>query len=69
MESEYENGVEYYVCSRCGMFMRADQFDGDLLFEEEFDNIVYEDEPGVGCTACDNPAFPDCKTSCPAFDD
>lgn len=24
---------------------------------------------GTGCEACDNPAYPKCKTSCPLFDD
>lgn len=23
----------------------------------------------VGCRACGNPAFPNCKSSCPMFDD
>jgi hypothetical protein len=28
-----------------------------------------DDEPDVGCTACGNPAYPNCKNSCPMFDD
>jgi len=33
---------------------------------EEFD--IEDDEPGEGCTACGNPAYPRCKDSCPMYD-
>ena len=40
--------------------------EGPEYDEEYFDD--YEDND-VGCTACGNPAYPNCKTSCPLFDD
>ena len=35
----------------------------DLTAEED------DDEPEEGCSACGNPAYPDCKSSFPLFDD
>ena len=54
--------------------------DGDYLFEswedphgKEHHNVTYigdyEDGPEEGCEACGNPAYPECKSSCPIFDD
>ena len=34
------------------------------IYENEF-----RDYPGKGCRACGNPAYPNCKSSCPLFDD
>ena len=33
------------------------------------DDYDDDDEGDVGCTACGNPAYPECKSSCPLFDD
>ena len=41
-----------------------DDDDEDTDFDNE--SAEYKD---VGCTACGNPAYPNCKTSCPMFDD
>ena len=44
---------ETYECNYCS----GGSYDDD-----------YDDGDG-GCAACGNPAYPDCKTSCPMFDD
>ena len=33
-------------------------------------STVYDDDDGEnGCVACGNPAYPNCMSSCPLFDD
>lgn len=49
------------VCAPCANELLKDEFD-------EF-NEDNEDEIGEGCAACGNPAYPDCMSSCPLFDD
>lgn len=59
-----------WECTKCG----ADAWMGDygsLCFDAElFDDYDYETPDGVpvGCAACGGD-FPNCKTSCPMFDD
>lgn len=60
-----------WVCTECG----ADAWMGDYgclcfdadLFDDE-DDEIYCDEIPVGCAACGGD-YPNCKTSCPMFDD
>ena len=51
---------------------------GDTLYSPDYDPSEDEEEEeeeeyygsgDFGCTACGNPAYPDCKSSCPLFDD
>ena len=34
-----------------------------------YENASRERNIGAGCRACGNPAYPNCMTSCPMFDD
>ncbi len=36
------------------------------IYSSDYDD---DDEVDEGCIACGNPAYPDCKSGCPAFDD
>lgn len=79
MEQDYETDVWY--CPDCDF--EVEDFDeytsygpyAELLettfladpYDDTYDDDF--DEPGLGCEACGNPAYPDCKTSCPLFDD
>jgi len=57
----------YTMCPVCGHRMR--KIDDDTYqcewCAEEYD----EDEREEGCAACGNPDYPDCKYSCPLYDD
>lgn len=35
----------------------------------ELPDFDYENSGDEGCDACGNPAYPECKSSCPLFDD
>lgn len=41
---------------------------GGLAFDAEYFE-EYGGDSDVGCTACGNSAYPDCKSSCSMFDD
>lgn len=60
-------GYEPWECMDC--HARAfESCHGGLAFDAEyFDD--YGEDSDVGCNACGNPAYPDCKISCPMFDD
>ena len=71
-QDEFEE--KYYSLSRSDMSkvsaaidgMEDDFMSGRLDYEDDYDD---DDEGDVGCAACGNPAYPNCKTSCPLFDD
>ncbi len=79
MEQDYETDI--WVCPDCNF--EVDDYDeyetygpyAELLettfLVDSYDNIWddYDDTPGPGCDACGNPAYPNCKSSCPIFDD
>lgn len=46
-------------------FSYEDYSDDDIYCD--YDD--YDGDDDVGCIACGNPAYPDCKSSCPMFDD
>ena len=62
-----------WTCTECGHINLiaeseiVDDFyeDNDSFYEDGDD----EDDIPEGCAACGNPAYPDCKLSCPIFDD
>ena len=60
-QEEFEQ--KYFSLSQSDMFKVARVIDG---MEAEW---MSDDEEEKGCTACGNPAYPHCKTSCPMFDD
>lgn len=43
-----------------------DSFEDD---DDYYSGSSYEYSGNPGCNACGNPAYPDCKASCPMFDD
>lgn len=55
----------YTMCPDCGHRMR--KVDDDRYECEHCGTEV--EVTGEGCAACGNPDFPDCKYSCPMFDD
>ncbi len=62
-QEEFEE--KYFSLSSSDMSKVGEAIDGmDAEFFEEDDD---DDEPG--CSACGNPAYPECKASCPLFDD
>lgn len=74
--------TELWICPNCDFEVEdADEYESTGPYAELFQDIsllnsyneYYDDEeydePGPGCEACGNPAYPDCKTSCPLFDD
>ena len=55
-----------WECTECGA-VGAESCYGGLAFDAEyFDD--YGEENDVGCTGCGNSAYPNCKSSCPLFD-
>lgn len=59
-----------YRCPECGWTVLQDDFESNPDDELDYDTI-YENEDiyiPEGCLACGGP-YPDCKTSCPLFDD
>lgn len=61
---EYEVGCGK-VCGFCAVDKVRAEIDKDDVYDEEDE----EDDGDVGCRACGNPAYPDCKTACSLFDD
>lgn len=59
----YGKGKYKWVCDNWGTFC------GDCIYEYLNDDDDYEDGGDEGCAACGNPAYPECKSSCPLFDD
>lgn len=71
--------VEERILYRCGIWSDSDF--GGLCFNCALNKFVsdtgidpYADDEDdedyeSGCDACGNPAYPDCKDSCPMFDD
>lgn len=63
----------YWTCECCGhenliaeSEIIDDFYEDNDSFYEDSDE---EDDIPEGCTACGNPAYPNCKLSCPIFDD
>lgn len=61
--------TDEFVCPCCGA--KWDLLDYEL--HGPYSNILRPifgpDDPGEGCIACGNPAYPNCKSSCGLFDD
>ena len=54
---------DMYLCSNCGGYFRADGDFDEIPVEDSDDDDIPE-----GCKAC-GADYPNCKTSCNAFDD
>ena len=60
-QDEFEE--KYYSLSRSDMSKVSEVIDG---MEDE---LMGDDDVPEGCAACGNPAYPNCTSSCPMFDD
>lgn len=56
-------GFEPWICTSCNVTAYEDEYGRPVVDEEKYE------EGDVGCDACGNPAYPECKASCPMFDD
>lgn len=50
------------LCADCA----AQVFYNDITEDSDYDD---DEDRNEGCVACGNPAYPDCMSGCPAFDD
>jgi len=60
--SLYDQWDDQILCAECAI----EAYEAGVDEEYDEDNDDSRDE---GCVACDNPAYPECKSSCPLFDD
>ena len=67
----WDNGTNLYdqwrssnqiLCADCAI----EAYESEVDEEYDENNDASDDE---GCIACGNPAYPECKSSCPLFDD
>lgn len=63
----------YTTCPDCGHRLSRSKdiwgnWDGSYICYHCANNSD-EDDYEEGCAACGNPAYPNCKASCPMFDD
>ena len=65
----WDNGTNLYaqwdeqiLCADCAI----EAYEAEVDEEYDEDDNDLDDE---GCVACGNPAYPECKSSCPLFDD
>ena len=60
----------FWDCPECGYFKVKAKY---IKLEEQNENFLEKllgnNDIPEGCTACDNPTYPDCQYSCPMFDD
>ena len=54
-----EDFVTFYICDDCD----------ELIYKRGYKPKEDRDHIPMGCAACGNPAYPDCKLSCSLFDD
>ena len=64
----------YFMCDECGrrLLRKKDMFgnwDGETYYCPNCDGNDDFDEMEECCSACGNPAYPNCKSSCDLFDD
>ena len=70
----YERETRYPMCDECGhrMYKCKDKY-GNWDGESYYCPVCAGEDDGEEiescCTACGNPAYPDCKASCRIFDD
>ncbi|PKO00656.1 MAG: hypothetical protein CVU43_14015 [Chloroflexi bacterium HGW-Chloroflexi-5] len=72
-QSGFHDDCVDWTCTKCGQINPIDE--NEIIWEDDFGNdepFNFNDFDDIhsypGCTACGNPAFPKCKTSCPMFD-
>lgn len=59
----------FFDCPGCGYFKMKTRYANLEEQNERFlKKFLGEDKVPEGCAACGNPAYPDCKSSCPLFD-
>ena len=59
-----------WQCPDCGFFKLKSYYARLEEQNERFLKSYFDDDDlPEGCAACGNPAYPDCQSSCPLFDD
>ena len=68
--AKMEKDETSWMCPECGYYKLKTSY-ARLEKENEslFDDFLGEDEKSEGCAACGNPAYPECQSSCPLYDD
>ena len=60
----------FWDCPECGYFKVKSKYARLEAANERFLTKFFDnDDMPEGCAACGNPAYPDCQSSCPIFDD
>ena len=60
----------FWDCPECGYFKVKSKYARLEAANERFlKKLFRNDDMPEGCAACGNPAYPDCQSSCPLFDD
>ena len=60
----------FWDCPECGYFKVKSKYARLEAANERFlKKLFSNDDMPEGCAACGNPAYPDCRSSCPLFDD
>ena len=60
----------FWDCPECGYFKVKSKYARLEAVNERFLKKLFgSDDMPEGCAACGNPAYPDCQSSCPIFDD
>lgn len=62
------DGYEPWRCKDCGA-RASESCHGGLAFDAEYFDDDDQDYSEFACNACGNPAYPDCMSSCPLYDD
>lgn len=78
----YCNNCNEYLNSQSGFYVDCGSWSCTTCGHSSsitVDEIIWDDDTGEddyddilsnpGCTACGNPTYPNCKSSCPMFDD
>ena len=60
----------FWDCPECGYFKVTSKYTRLEAANERFlKKLFSNDDMPEGCASCGNPAYPDCQSSCPIFDD
>lgn len=67
-QSGFYDGCDNWTCTNCGHINPIAE--DEIIWDDDTGNDDFDDIlSNPGCAACGNPAYPQCKISCPMFDD
>lgn len=67
-QSGFYDSCGSWACTKCSHINSINK--NEIIFDNDTDNDDFDNllsDPG--CAACGNPAYPNCKISCPLFDE